>query len=51
MPEDACLFFYECSQCGARLRPRPGDCRVFCSYSSEKCPSMQEESAPRRSQM
>jgi len=41
MPTDACQFFYECSGCGALLRPKPGDCCVFCSYGSAKCPPMQ----------
>lgn len=34
MPVDACPFFYECLRCHARLRPRPGDCCVFCSFGS-----------------
>ena len=38
MPTDACQYFYECTNCGALLRPRPGDCCVFCSYGSVKCP-------------
>ena len=41
MPTDACQFFYECSQCSTVLRPKPGDCCVFCSYGSEACPSIQ----------
>lgn len=41
MPTDACLFFYQCTGCGARLKPKPGDCCVFCSYGSVKCPPMQ----------
>lgn len=41
MPTDACLFFYECKNCHERLRPREGDCCVFCSYGSVKCPSKQ----------
>jgi hypothetical protein len=32
MPTDACQFFYDCWACGRRLRPKPGDCCVFCSY-------------------
>jgi hypothetical protein len=39
VPEDACQFFYDCKGCGALLRPRPGDCCVFCSYGSLACPS------------
>lgn len=41
MPQDACLFFYECKGCGARLRPKPGHCCVFCSYGSVACPPRQ----------
>jgi hypothetical protein len=41
MPTDACQFFYDCKGCGAVLKPRPGDCCVFCSYGSVKCPPIQ----------
>lgn len=41
MPTDACAFFYECEKCKARLKPKQGDCCVFCSYGSIKCPSIQ----------
>jgi hypothetical protein len=41
MPTDACQFFYECSACKATLRPKPGDCCVFCSFGTVKCPPMQ----------
>ena len=41
MPTDSCQFFYECTNCHTRLRPKPGDCCVFCSYGTEKCPDMQ----------
>ncbi len=40
-PTDTCQFFYECAACGALLRPKSGDCCVFCSYGSEKCPPKQ----------
>ena len=43
MPTDACLFFYECGGCKALLRPYPGDCCVFCSYGSVKCPPIQKQ--------
>src|SRR5262245_12284694 len=45
MPADACRFFYECTVCGARLRPKEGDCCVFCSYGSVSCPPVQRERA------
>ncbi|SCK33416.1 hypothetical protein VAR608DRAFT_2958 [Variovorax sp. HW608] len=41
MPVDACQFFYECESCKNLLRPNPGDCCVFCSFGSVKCPPMQ----------
>jgi hypothetical protein len=41
MPVDACRFFYDCTGCGARLKPKPGDCCVFCSYGSAPCPPIQ----------
>jgi hypothetical protein len=43
MPTDACRFFYQCGGCGATLRPKPGDCCVFCSYGSVPCPPVQAE--------
>ena len=42
MPTDACQFFYECTNCGKVLKPLNGDCCVFCSYGSVKCPPIQE---------
>jgi hypothetical protein len=42
MPTDACMFFYECTGCRAVLQPKPGDCCVFCSFGSVKCPPIQE---------
>ena len=43
MPENACQYFYDCSGCGARLKPKPGDCCVFCSYGSVPCPPVQAQ--------
>jgi hypothetical protein len=43
MPTNACQFFYECTNCKTLLRPKPGDCCVFCSYGSVKCPPKQDE--------
>jgi len=42
MPTDACIYFYECTGCGELLRPKAGDCCVFCSYGSVKCPPVQQ---------
>jgi hypothetical protein len=41
MPTDTCRFFHECANCKVVIRPKAGDCCVFCSYGSEKCPSVQ----------
>lgn len=41
MPTDACQYYYECTACHTLLRPQPGDCCVFCSYGSVKCPPIQ----------
>lgn len=38
MPEDACQYFFRCPSCGKMLRPKDGDCCVFCSYSDAMCP-------------
>lgn len=32
MPTDACQWFYDCKGCGVVLKPKQGDCCVFCSY-------------------
>jgi hypothetical protein len=42
MPENACRFFHECAACGTLIRPKPGDCCVFCSYGSVPCPPVQQ---------
>lgn len=42
MPTDSCVWFYECELCKAVLRPKPGDCCVFCSYGTVPCPPVQE---------
>ncbi len=38
MPTDACIFYYECLGCGERLKPKSGDCCVFCSFGDHQCP-------------
>ncbi|HSS07780.1 MAG TPA: GDCCVxC domain-containing (seleno)protein [Rhodanobacteraceae bacterium] len=42
MPTDACIFFFDCPNCGALLRPKAGDCCVFWSYGTLPCPPIQE---------
>jgi hypothetical protein len=41
MPTNACQHFYVCASCQALLRPRHGDCCVFCSYADHDCPPKQ----------
>jgi hypothetical protein len=45
MPTDACVYFHPCPGCQAVLRPKAGDCCVFCSYGSVKCPPVQKARA------
>ncbi len=41
MPTDSCQFFLECPGCAKVLRPKAGDCCVFCSYGDVPCPPIQ----------
>ncbi|HET8962283.1 MAG TPA: GDCCVxC domain-containing (seleno)protein [Chitinophagales bacterium] len=41
MPENSCQLTYDCSACGKEMVKAEGDCCVFCSYGSLKCPSKQ----------
>jgi hypothetical protein len=42
MPADACQYFYECEKCKQVLKPKQGDCCVYCSYGSVACPPVQQ---------
>ena len=42
MPTDYCLYIWECSNCNNKLKPKEGDCCVYCSYGSVKCPPIQK---------
>lgn len=42
MPVDACQYFYECRGCKTLLKPLAGDCCVFCSFGTVKCPPVQD---------
>ncbi len=48
MPSDTCHYFYEYVNCKTLLKPLKGDCCVFCSYGSEKCPSKQNPETTNR---
>lgn len=43
MPKDACQYFYKCDQCKIILKPKSGDCCVFCSYGTNPCPPVQKD--------
>jgi len=45
MPTNGCVHFYERSACRTVIRPKRGDCCVFCSYGSSRCPPRQTEDA------
>jgi hypothetical protein len=42
MPTDHCVITYICAGCSRTLRPKPGDCCVFCSYGDVRCPPEQD---------
>ncbi|HEV2125373.1 MAG TPA: GDCCVxC domain-containing (seleno)protein [Chloroflexota bacterium] len=42
MPTEACQFFWECPSCKTVLRPKQGDCCVFCSCGDIPCPPVQQ---------
>ncbi len=41
MPTDSCQWFYDCEGCGKVLKPKQGDCCVYCSYGTIPCPPVQ----------
>jgi hypothetical protein len=41
MPTNACQHGYICEGCRLLLRPRAGDCCVFCSFADQVCPPKQ----------
>jgi len=45
MPTNACQFFWECQSCKTIIKPKKGDCCVFCSYGDNPCPPVQNDKA------
>ncbi|WDE01271.1 hypothetical protein SG35_011855 [Thalassomonas actiniarum] len=41
MPANACWYYYQCNSCQVWLKPLKGDCCVFCSFGTVKCPPVQ----------
>jgi len=42
LPTEVCLVSYTCENCREVMHPKDGDCCVFCTYGSHKCPSKQD---------
>ena len=42
MPTNYCQYFWECPHCKNNLKPKKGDCCVYCSYGNVKCPPIQK---------
>ena len=42
MPTNYCQYIWECPNCKNKLKPKEGDCCVYCSYGSVKCPPIQK---------
>ena len=47
MPQDSCQWSHACAKCKAVLKPKAGDCCVFCSYGDVPCPPIQVERGAR----
>ncbi|PKG81698.1 hypothetical protein CXF85_17135 [Colwellia sp. 75C3] len=45
MPTDACQYYYECTSCHTVIKALTGDCCVYCSFGTVKCPPIQENRA------
>ena len=43
MRTDACQYLHVCRNCGLEMKPKKGDCCVYCSYGSVPCPPIQKE--------
>lgn len=41
MPERFCNIQSNCKICNKTIKAKLGDCCIYCSYGSKKCPSMQ----------
>ncbi len=41
LPTDVCVIKYTCQSCKKDIVPKAGDCCVYCSYGTHKCPSKQ----------
>lgn len=37
IPEDNCLFYYECKKCKHKLEVPASQCCIICAYSNKEC--------------
>jgi len=47
MPIESCQTSHKCTNCEAILKPKEGDCCVFCSYGDTPCLPKQKDIAER----
>src|SRR5258706_13045401 len=45
MPTDACQWAYQCQACNVLIKPKAGDCCVYCSDGTEKRPPVQQSAS------
>lgn len=43
MPTDCCVYVFECAACRHVMKPKQGQCCVFCSYGDTPCPPEQSD--------
>lgn len=43
IPQDFWLVFHTCPSCSTQIRPKSGDCCVFCSYGDHHCTDKQKQ--------
>jgi hypothetical protein len=43
LPTEVCQIKYQCENCSKILTPEGDDCCVFCTHSTHKCPSKQQD--------
>ncbi len=41
LPTEVCVIKYNCEKCNEEMLPKKGDCCVYCTYGTHKCPSKQ----------
>lgn len=41
LPTEVCVIQYNCEKCNHKMFPKNGDCCVYCTYGTHKCPSKQ----------